>query len=184
VRLVHLVQVEARRAQPPRARVRAPPHDGRDRDEREELRREVCLVAAVAERRAEDSLAAPEPVDLGGVEERDAELERPPYDRCGVAPGVVAAVAPLARAELPRAEADLGDARLELEVARVYSALDRAQMLMPLSVAARSIPASSSAEKSRRLRDATFSSSWATLDAPTSAEVTRGSRNAQASASC
>ena len=39
-------------------------------------------------------------------------------------------------------------------------------MLMPLSVACRSISASSSALKSSRSSAATFCSSWATLDAP------------------
>src|SRR5207245_796217 len=63
-----------------------------------------------------------------------------------------------------------------------YSLLDAAQRLMPLSVASRSISRSSSAENSGLSRAPTFCSSWATLLAPTSVDVTRGSRSVQASA--
>ncbi len=62
--------------------------------------------------------------------------------------------------------------------------LEAAQRLMPLSVACRSISASSSALKSSRSSAATFASSCATLLAPISVDVTRGSRSAHASASC
>ena len=55
---------------------------------------------------------------------------------------------------------------------------------MPLSVAWRSISASSSSVKSRRSIAPTLSSSCSTLEAPTSVEVTRGSRSVQASAIC
>ena len=62
----------------------------------------------VAEGRAEDPLAAPEAVDLGGVEEGDAELERPAGRSRAASPLVVRAVAPLPGAELPGAQPDLG----------------------------------------------------------------------------
>src|SRR5262249_46614259 len=63
-----------------------------------------------------------------------------------------------------------------------YSALERAQMLMPLSVACRSISASSSSVKSGRSSAAMFVSSCSTLEAPPRADVTRESRNTQAMA--
>src|SRR5437899_80496 len=55
---------------------------------------------------------------------------------------------------------------------------------MPLSVAYRSISLSSSAEKSSLSSTPKFCSNWATLLAPTSVEVIRGSRKVQASAIC
>ncbi len=62
-------------------------------------------------------------------------------------------------------------------------ALEAAQMLMPPSTASRSMAASSSSAKSVRPAAARFSSSWGTLLAPMSAEVTRGSRSTQEIAS-
>ena len=41
-----------------------------------ELRRELHLVAAAGDRPADQHLVVPGAVDVGGVEERDAELER------------------------------------------------------------------------------------------------------------
>ena len=67
---------------------------------------------------------------------------------------------------------------------RCYSRLDADQMLIALSVACRSISASSSSVNPRRSTAATLSSSWRTLDAPISAEVTRSSRSTHASAIC
>ena len=64
------------------------------------------------------------------------------------------------------------------------ASLDAAQMLIELSVACRSISASSSSVNPRRSSAATLSSSCATLDAPIRADVTRSSRSAQASAIC
>ena len=70
-------------------------------------------------------------------------------------------------------------------VRRVTQAeLDASQMLIPPSTAYRSISSSSSGSNSRRSSAATFCSSCSTLLAPSSAEVTRGSRSAQAIASC
>ena len=65
-----------------------------------------------------------------------------------------------------------------------HSLDERAQMLMPLSVADSSIAASSSAEKSSVRALPALSSSCATLEAPISVEVRRGSRSVQASAIC
>src|ERR1035437_1676290 len=48
---------------------------GREREA--ELRRELDLVAAAGDRGADDFLVAKRPVDLGGVDHRDAEIERP-----------------------------------------------------------------------------------------------------------
>ena len=56
-------------------------------------------------------------------------------------------------------------------------------MLMPASTASRLIAASSSSVKLVFPAAARFSSSWATLLAPMSTEVTRWSRSAQDSAS-
>ena len=57
-------------------------------------------------------------------------------------------------------------------------------MLTPLSVANRSISASSSGEKPSAFTDATFCSSCSTLLAPITVEVTRGSRSDHAKAIC
>src|SRR5271165_6012358 len=66
---------------------------------------------------------------------------------------------------------------------RAQWALEAAQMLMPASTAWWSMAASSSSVKVLWLVAARFSSSCATLLAPMSTEVTRGSRSAQDSAS-
>ncbi len=62
-------------------------------------------------------------------------------------------------------------------------ALDPAQMLTPASTACRSMASVSSAVKPVRAAAARLSSSWATEDAPTRAEVTRSSRSTQEIAS-
>src|SRR6266571_3895821 len=67
-------------------------------------------LARIPDRLAHDALGPALAVDLGGVDEVDAELERAMDDRLRVLARVAAAVAPLHRAELPRAEADGGDA--------------------------------------------------------------------------
>ena len=46
------------------------------------------------------------PVDLGGVDQVDAEVEGTGNDAARLPLGVVGAVAPFLRAELPRAQAD------------------------------------------------------------------------------
>ena len=64
-----------------------------------------------------------------------------------------------------------------------HSSLDWLQMLMPASVACRSISASSSVDRGGLASAATFCSSCATLLAPMSADVTRWSRSTHTSAS-
>ena len=77
---------------------------------REHLGRDDHVVgpAGGAQRGAEDALAAAEPVDLGGVEDGHPELAGPGHDPGGLAVVVGGAVAPLAGAELPGAQADHG----------------------------------------------------------------------------
>src|SRR5262249_52926413 len=58
---------------------------------------------------AKDPLATAEAVDLGRVKQRHAQLDGPRDDELGVPFGVLPAVAPFPGAELPSAEADLGD---------------------------------------------------------------------------
>ena len=119
VGLVNLVQVELARAEPAGARDRALLHHRGDRHHRQDLRRQEDRLEVVAQRRAENPLAAPEPVDLGGVEQRDAKLERAADDGRGLRSGVRVAVAPLTGAELPGTEADLGDllGRVHVQIA-------------------------------------------------------------------
>jgi hypothetical protein len=105
---MHLVQVEPTGAEPVRAGHRALLDDRGDRQQREDLRGQEDRVPVVAERRAEDTLAAPQPVDLGGVEHGDAELHRPAHDGVRLLPGVALAVAPFPGAELPGAQPDPG----------------------------------------------------------------------------
>ena len=83
------------------------------RHQGEELGRQHHVGAPLAQRGAEDAFARPEAIDLGGVEERDAELQRAADHPSRLLVRVVLAVAPLTRAELPRAEPDLGDRRLQ-----------------------------------------------------------------------
>ena len=74
---------------------------------------------------------------------------------------------------------DAGTSPAEVDAIGQLS-LERAQRLMPESTACCSIAASSSSVKSSRSSASRVSSSCATLLAPTSAEVTRGSRSTQA----
>jgi hypothetical protein len=83
---------------------------GRERHHREQLRCQEHLVAPAADGLAHDPLRAAVGVDLGRVDEVDAEIERPVHDGVRLRAGVVLAVPPVARAELPAAEPDHGDA--------------------------------------------------------------------------
>ena len=105
---VHLVQVDRAHAEPLRARDPALLHDRGRRHHREHLRRDHDVVRAArrAQRVAQDPLAAPEAVDLGGVEHRDPQLAGPPDDPAGLGVVVPAAVAPLLGPELPGAQTD------------------------------------------------------------------------------
>src|SRR6266480_590170 len=94
---------------PIRAGHRALLDDRGDRQQREDLRGQEDRVPVLADRRAEDPLAAPEAVELGGVEHGDAEFHRPAHDGVRLLPGVALAVAPLPGAELPGAQPDPGN---------------------------------------------------------------------------
>jgi hypothetical protein len=65
---VDLIEIDPADAEPVRARHGPLLDDGRKRRYRKNLRGEEYLVPVVPDRLAEDSLAAPEPVDFGGVE--------------------------------------------------------------------------------------------------------------------
>ena len=79
----------------------------REGNDREELGGDEG--AAPVERPSQDLLRAPGRIDLGGVEEVDAHLERPIDDGVRFASRVILAVTPLPGAELPGAQADLRD---------------------------------------------------------------------------
>ena len=109
VGLVHLVERDPGQPEAGGARVRTASDDRWEGCDREELGRHHDVLTVVAERLREDALAAAERIHLRGVEEGHTQLERPADDVVGRALRVVVAVAPLARAELPRAEADPAD---------------------------------------------------------------------------
>src|SRR5207247_5582892 len=73
------------------------------------LRRQEYRLAVLAKRLAQDPLAAPETVDLGGVEERDPQLECAADDRVRDLLGVLVAVSPIPGPELPGTQPDLGN---------------------------------------------------------------------------
>ena len=81
-----------------------------ERHDREQLRRNEHFVATVRDRAADDAFRLVAAVDLGGVDQVHAEVERPRHDRPGLVLRVVGAVAPVLRSELPRAESDYGQA--------------------------------------------------------------------------
>ena len=64
------------------------------------------------ERGADDPLRAPGAVRLGGVDHRDPELHRAAQERRSDLGRIRLTVAPLARAELPGAQPDPGDAKI------------------------------------------------------------------------
>jgi hypothetical protein len=94
--------------------------DGCQREDGEELRGQERLLAAPAQRGADDALAPAEPVDLGRVDQRHAEVERTPDDPPGLRTGVLAAVPPLTGAELPGAKADLRDRWQALDLGEAH----------------------------------------------------------------
>src|SRR5439155_20463946 len=84
--------------------------------DRENLRGEEHSLAAIPDRLAHDSLGSPLAVDLGRVDEVDAELERAMDYRLRFLARVASAVAPLHLAKLPRSSAhglNLGAAPLD-----------------------------------------------------------------------
>jgi hypothetical protein len=115
VRLVHLVEIEVLQPEALRARNSTLLDDRRERQDGEDLGRDERHVALSLERTTENALTASEPVDLGGVEERDPELQRTLDDAHSLNPCIAVAVAPLARPELPRTKADLRDRLREIE---------------------------------------------------------------------
>ncbi len=106
---MHLVKIEAAGAQPVRAGHRALLHHRRDRQHRQDLRGEEDTLPVLAQRLAQDPLAAPKPIDLRGVEQGDTQLQRPPHDGLCNLVGVAVAVSPFPGPELPGAQPDLGD---------------------------------------------------------------------------
>ena len=109
VRLVDLVQVQVAGAEPVRAGHRALLHHRGQRQHREDLGGQEHRVQVLAQGLAQDPLAAAEPVDLGGVEEGHAQVQGAPHDRVRLLLGVRVPVSPLPGAELPGAQADLGN---------------------------------------------------------------------------
>jgi hypothetical protein len=109
VRPVHLIQVKQARAQPAGAGHGALLYDRRQRQDREELRGQENRPPPPAECLPEDALAAPETIHLGGVEQRDAQVDRPADDVAGHRTGVTLPVSPLLRPELPCAQPYLGN---------------------------------------------------------------------------
>ena len=109
IRLVHLVEIEAVGPKPVRAGHSPLLNHRGDRHQRENLRRQEHRLPVLAKRLAQDPLAAPETVDLGGVEERDPQLECAADDRVRDLLGVLVAVSPVPGPELPGAQPDLGN---------------------------------------------------------------------------
>ena len=106
VGLVDLVQRDAAQLQPPGAGVCALLDHRGKRGDGKNLAGHRNLGARIAERIAEDALALTEPVNLRGIEQRDAECQRAMHDVAGGARRVGVAVAPFTRAELPGAQPD------------------------------------------------------------------------------
>ena len=92
------------------------------RYQREDLGGQEGRLQIRAEGPAEDLLAAPETIDLGGVEQGDAELEGPADDGAGALLGIWLAVSPFPGAELPGAQPDLGNpgGRVDVEIAHDF----------------------------------------------------------------
>jgi hypothetical protein len=106
---VHLVEVDQLDAEALRAGLAPLLDDGCQRHDGKDLGGEERLVAAAHDGLAHDPLGLAERVDLRGVDQVDAEIEGALGDGDGLGVGVLVPVAPLARAELPRAEPDGGE---------------------------------------------------------------------------
>ena len=103
---VDLVQVDDVDAESLRTRAPVPFDDRCERHDRQQLRCDEDLLAAPGDRTTDDAFRFVAPVDLGGVDQVHAEIERPVDDRAGLVLRVVGAVAPVLRSELPRAQPD------------------------------------------------------------------------------
>src|SRR5213079_3431388 len=119
---VLLVEVDGVDAEAPRAGAR--PRSGHEgQADRKQLGGEEDVCAPRANRLADDALRATQAVDLGRVDQVDAEVQRSLQDLARDPVVVLAAVAPLRGPELPRAEADDRDARAAgLDVPHVRAA--------------------------------------------------------------
>src|SRR5207302_689464 len=106
VGLVDLVQVDGVDAEAPGAGPAPLLDDGRDGQHREHLGGDERLVPSSLEGATNGPLRLAEAVDLGRVDERDTEVERPVDDLDGVLLEVLLAVPPLHRSELPAAQPD------------------------------------------------------------------------------
>src|SRR5439155_2346508 len=102
---VNLIEVEVLDVQSPSAAASTCGHLERE-SHWKELRRQEHIVSAAANRFANDAFGTPEAVDLGGVDQVDAELKRASNDGARLPPRIVSAIPPLGRAELPGPEPD------------------------------------------------------------------------------
>src|ERR1700694_4785310 len=102
---VELIQIDPMHAESSRAASCSRPHHERQAD-RKKLGGDEHVAAPVSNRLADDALRPAEPVELRGVDEIDPQLQRPLDDRPRSLRRIVAAVAPLARAELPCPKSD------------------------------------------------------------------------------
>ena len=105
-----LIEIHVVDTQPAQAATR-PPASREGKADRKQLAREENRIAPLAYRLADDPLRSTEAVDLRSVDQVDVEVESPAHDLARGFGGIFAAVAPLGRAELPRAEADHRDSR-------------------------------------------------------------------------
>ena len=127
-----LVEVDHVDAEPLRALAAVALDPAGGRRDREDLGRDERFLAAIAERLADDALGVAAAVDLGGVDHVHAEVERALEDATGLDVGVLGAVAPVLRAELPRAEPDGREpVSVHLDEAHAARSLRVSQAQMP-----------------------------------------------------
>ena len=106
VGLVDLVEVDGVDLEAPRAPPPSLFDDRRDRENREDLGGDERLLPPALERPPDGPLRLAEAVDLGRVDESDAQVEGPVDDLDGVLLQVLLAVPPLHRPELPAPQPD------------------------------------------------------------------------------
>jgi hypothetical protein len=106
---VLLVEVDPIHAEPAGAAPRSPgDHEGQA--DRKDLGGEEDSLTLPADRLTYDALGTPDSIDLGRVDQVHAQLQRSAHDFAGHLARVHRPVAPLPRAELPRAQPDRGNA--------------------------------------------------------------------------
>ncbi len=103
---MHLVEIDDVDAETASTGARPLSDDWRQRHQRKQLRSEEHVVAPAADRLAHDAFRLAVSVGFSGIDEVDPEVEGPLDDRAGLVTGVLVAVAPVARAELPAAQPD------------------------------------------------------------------------------